>query len=224
MQKYEDSRSGFASDFYYSIRVMPDAATVRGHLFERQVLSHLSGLCNKCTFSIRGLAKSDQLTWACRPIRRITFEESTVFNEIAEAVQRREPVHLVPLVRNFPAVDSIVFDPDDQKAVLTCIHITMNMDHPIVVPGLQLIQRWFKRKSSLEGLRPTKDRPWRFLYIVPLYMSSAFKRQTLKKDTPSGAWGEKVHQYVLGLNEETIFGSKAQADRRLALWKGRVLP
>ena len=215
-RQYGDYPSDVASDIYYNLKGMPDASLLRGHLFERQVLIHLSGLRNECTFSIRGLIDSNQMTWTCRPIRRVTFEESTVFDEITKAVQKREPVHLAPLARNFPAVDSILYDPDDQNAALTCIQITMNMDHPIVVPGLQLIQRWFKRDSSLEVLRPTIAKPWRFLFIVPSHMSSAFKLQTLKNDTPSGEWGKgKMCQYVVGLKEETIFGTKSSSTIRV---------
>jgi len=83
------------------------------------------------------------------------------------AVRKRKPLHLIPFVRDFPAVDSILYDPDDPDAVVTCIQITMNKDHAIVVSGLQQIQSWFKLGTPLERLRPTKTRPWRFLFVVP---------------------------------------------------------
>jgi hypothetical protein len=46
----------------------------------------------------------------------ITFQESTVLGEITKAVRDRKPLHLVPLVRNFLAVDLILYDPDGRPA------------------------------------------------------------------------------------------------------------
>ena len=111
------------------------------------------------TFPIRRLtdSNSNEMTWTYRgPTKRGTF-----FKEITKAVQDRKSLHLVPSARNFPAVDSILYDPN---AVLTCIQITMNKDHAMVVSGLQLIQSWLKLGTSLEGLCPKTTRPWRFLY------------------------------------------------------------
>jgi len=81
-------------------------------------------------------------------------------------------------------------------------------DHPIVVSGLQHIQSWFKLGTPLEGLRPTNARPWRFVFVVPSGMMSTFKKQKLDGDTAKGAWAKKVYQYVLGLEEQTIFGAQ----------------
>jgi len=87
----------------------------------------------------------------------------------------------------------------------------------------------------------------------PLRMVSTYKSQKLDGDTVKGAWRRKVNQYVLGLEEQTIFGRRSdssaqraiilqQGERqqhrpyilyinvglerrdRKALWKGRVLP
>lgn len=146
------------------------------------------------------------MTWTYRgPIRHITFQESTDFHEIIEGVRYRTPLHLVSLVRNFPAVGSILYDPNDPNAFLTCIQITMNNEHPIAVSGLQLIDSWLKLRTPLAGLRPEKNRPWRFLFVVPLDMVSTFKLQKLDGDTARGDWAGKVHQCVLGLEEQTIF-------------------
>ncbi|KAI0277011.1 hypothetical protein BGY98DRAFT_982636 [Russula aff. rugulosa BPL654] len=219
LRHYEDRKSDAAADFYYSISGMLGAASLQGHLFERQVLNHLGDIASipaKSTFDIRGLTDSNLTKWTCHgAIRRITFDESTIFNELTEAVRNRTPVHLVPSARNFAAVDSILYDPDDPNAVLTCIQITMNMKqnmkHPIAVSGLKLIQRWLKRESSLDGLRPQKNRPWRFLFVVPSDDASKFKSQRFIGDTRTGEWAGKVHQYVLGLREQTIFGRSSDS-------------
>ena len=72
----------------------------------------------------------------CTPC--FTFlQDADFIDEITKAVQNGQPLHLVPLVRNFPAVDSIVYDPNE---ALTCIQTTVSRNHPIVVSGLQRIQ------------------------------------------------------------------------------------
>jgi len=223
LRHYEDRKSDAATDFYYSISGMSEAASLQGHLFERQVLNHLGDIASipaKSTFDIRGLTDSNLTKWTCHgAIRRITFDESTIFNELTEAVRNRMPVHLVPSARNFAVVDSILYDPDDPDAVLTCIQITMNMNmkHPIAVSGLKLIQRWLKRESSLDGLCPQKTRPWRFLFVVPSDDASQFKSQRFKGDTRTGEWAGKVHQYVLGLREQTIFGRSSYPIRSYSM-------
>ena len=215
LRHYEDQKFDAATDFYYSISGMSEAASLQGHIFERQVLNHLGDIASipaKSTFNIRGLTDSNLTKWTCHgAIRRITFDESTVFNELTEAVRNRKPVHLVPSARNFAAVDSILYDPDDPDAVLTCIQITMNVNHPIAVSGLQLIQRWLKHGSSLNGLRPQETRPWRFLFVVPSKHASTFKSQKFERDTRTNKWAGKVHQYVLGLREQTIFGRSSDS-------------
>ena len=207
LRYYEACKPHATADFYYRLIGIPGAASLRGHLFERQVFNYLDGIYTGHTFAIRGLTNSEQTqTWNYRgSIRQITFQASPVLKEISKAVHDLEPRHLVPSERNFPGMDSILYDPDDPDAVITCIQITMNMDHAILVKGLQLLQRWFKLGSPLEGLRPTNAKPWRLLFVVPSDMARTFKSQKLKGDTPNNVWAGKVHQYVLGLEEGTIF-------------------
>jgi hypothetical protein len=100
------------------------------------------------------LNDSDQKTWTCHGrIPRSVFQETTVIGTITSAVATNEPVHLVPSATNFPAVDSIVYYPND---VLTCIQTTMDYGHPIAVSGLRRIQRWLQ--SPLEDLHPKKNK------------------------------------------------------------------
>ena len=106
---------------------MPDAATVQGDMFERQVLNHLCGI-RTLTFSIRGLTDSNQAEWTChRPIRCITFEDPTFSNELTKAIRKRETSTFGPFSYNFAAVGSIIYDPpSDLITPLTCIQVTMN--------------------------------------------------------------------------------------------------
>ena len=140
LQGYRDRRADKLADLYFNLSVFPEAASLRGHLLERQVLNFLGGIRAERNFSVHRLTDSNQMTWAYRgPIRRFTFEEPTVIEQITDAVRKKELRHLVPLARNFPAVDSILYDPNDPNAVLTCIQITRNENHPIYCcPGSQV--------------------------------------------------------------------------------------
>jgi len=106
LKEYEAHRADEIADFYFNISAMS------------------------------GLIRSNRTTWIYRgPIRRITFRESTIIDSIKDTVRNRQPLHLVPFVPNFPAMDSILYDPNDPDAVLTCIQNTINVDHDIVVLG-----------------------------------------------------------------------------------------
>ena len=184
--------------FYHYISGMSDAASLRVHVFERQVFNHLDGIKAEHNLSIRELSSSEQMTWSYRgPIPRFNFlQDSDFIEEIAKAVQNKKPLHLVPSALDFPAVDSILYHPN---TVLTCIQTTIRREHPILVSGLQRIQNWLEPNTPLAGLHPSKERPWRFIFIAPSDEAS-FELQQLRGDTAQGEWAGKVHQYVLGLD------------------------
>jgi hypothetical protein len=150
------------------------------------------------------LAASEETTWTHRGcVPRYTFlEDSDVIKALKTAVEKKTPLHLVPFSHNFPAVDSILYDPNEG---LTCIQITINKAHPILVSGLRRIQGWLgrdRRDAQLAGLRelrPSTEQPWHFIFIVPEEMEAGFELQLLGGDK-TGAWAKKVHQYVLGLD------------------------
>ena len=203
---YEEQEFDVASHFYFLLKGIPNTETLQGHLFERQALRHLCGISTSKVFQLRGLADSSEIRWTCHgPIRRITFTKSTFCNELTEAVRNRVPVQLVPSIPNFAAIDSINYDPNNGETALTFIRVTMNLEHDIAVSSLKKIQHWLKSRTPLEGLRPSKKRPWRFVFLVPSDKAPIYKLQTLKDDTVKGEWAGKVHQYVLGMKEETIF-------------------
>ena len=195
LKEYETRWDNAVAAFYDYISGMSDTASLRGPIFERQVLNYLNGMDAEHKFSIRGLT-SEQMTWSYRgPIRRFNFLQDLDFiDEITKAVQSRNPLHLVPLALNFP-VNSILYDPNE---ALTCIQITISRKHHILVSGLQRIRSWLKRDTRLAGLLPLKERPWRFIFIVPSDEAS-FELQRLEGDT-QGEWAGKVQQYVLGLD------------------------
>ena len=114
---------------------------------------------------------------------------------ITKAVQDKNPLLLVHSAFYFPAVYSILYDPNES---LTCIQITTRRKHHILLSGLRLIQSWLERDMRLAGLLPSKERPWRFIFIVPPDQAS-FDLQPLGGDIAQGEWSGNVQQYVLGL-------------------------
>jgi hypothetical protein len=206
MGRVEDHKGEKALNLYHSISRMPEAASLRGSLFEMQVLRYLDHLTTEKTFKIRRLTNSysDETEWKYPgPTKHVDFELSTASGLFEQAISDELAYHLVPSARNFTAVDSIIYDPND--TVLTCIQITINTCHPIVVSGLRNIQSWLKPSTTSAFLRPLRTKPWRFLFVVPVSMESNFEPQTFKGDTNRGEWAGKVDQYVLGLREDTIF-------------------
>jgi hypothetical protein len=134
-------------------------------------------------------------------------------------LSRKSHLHLIPLARTFAAVDSIryFYEPNDPIACLTCVQITMTDDHhDVVVSGLsaysKVVSNWFQI-GTLEALpgRPKRTRRWRFLFLVPSGNASAFESQRLKGDTNRGEWAGKVYQYVLGLEDQTMFGRRSDS-------------
>jgi hypothetical protein len=202
-------KTNAAAEIYFALSGLTDAATLRGHLFERQVLNHL--FRTGFEYNIRGLTDSNKV-WSGHEARPFTFEDLTFFNELTKAVMKKEPLHLVPSARNFAAVDSILYNPNDLDAVFTCIQVTVNRkQHAVSVEGLRKIQSYLKRDTLLNGLRPSKKRPWRFVFVVQSPKASTFEPQEWIGDTPKGEWAGKVHQYVLGLKEETIFEARSDS-------------
>ncbi len=193
----EDRQPDATAIFYRDFSGQPWAASLRGCLFERQVLKYLDSIDTDRGMLTRRLTDSDQVTWTYHgPIRRFTFEEPTVIDKIKNAVETNEPLHLVPSALNFPAVDSIVYYPNK---VLTCIQSMIRNEDPIAVSGLQHIQGRLEPHTPSADLRPEVTRPRCFVFIVPPDMASNFTLQKLKGDTAIGERAGTVEQYVLGL-------------------------
>lgn len=206
LKEYETRRADAVADFCrYISRSSDTKESLWAHVFERQVLNSLDGIDAEHKFLIRGLTSSDseQRTWTYRgPIRRFTFlQDSDLIDEMIEAVQNKEPVHLVPSVSNFAAVDSILYDPNE---VLTCIKTAIRGEHHILVSGLRRLQSWLKRDTRLAGLGASKERPWRLIFVVPSD-EGTFELRRLEGDTAEGEWAGQVRQYVLGLD---VLGKK----------------
>src|SRR5712671_1130308 len=210
LEQFGTREADAIANFYRRISTVPAAGSLRGHLFEKQTLNHLCGIHDASEFWIRRLTDSNRRAWTCRgPVERLDTLESEFPEAITKAVGKPKPLHLIPLAHNFWAVDSILYDLNDLEAVLTFILIMVKDNHPIVVSGLQLIQCLLNiKKNPLFGdLHPNTTKLWCFLFIVPSRKESTFKVQRLLGDTAMFEWAKKVDQYVLGLEDQTIFGT-----------------
>jgi hypothetical protein len=199
------SQSDAAVNFYHSIMGIQSAATLRGNIMERQVLKYFDSLEEPHTFAIRSLADSTISNWTypCR-VRRTTFQSSTFTSLLSSAVSSRYALHLVPLDPNFPAIDSMMYDPS--SSALTGIQVTIRDEHPVAVSGLKRIQGWLKQRGLLAHLRPSiSNNHWRLVFVVPEAAAASFKQQHMEGDTSGNEWAGKVDQYVLGLQEDTLW-------------------
>ena len=190
-----------AATIYYQLEKTPSAGLFRGRLFEKQVLDFLDRIESNHDLSIRRLSKTGgaNSNWTYHgPIRRYTFEE---------------PMYLVPPAPNFAAVDSIF----KQRSVATTRLKSQ-------VSGKY--KSGSKKAHRLRSCAPLRRLPkvdgdgrWRFIFIVPKKVEPTFTKQELQGDTDKGIW---VDQYVLGLDEKTIFESRT-APSRPATVRGMVM-
>ena len=187
--------------FYRQISTSPLSASLWGHISEAKVLHYID--THGCDFEIRGLTSLEMESLECPgPIPRFNFlQESDFVDELTKAIQEeKDSLHLVPSAPNFTAVDSILYT---RNNVLTFIQCTVSEEHLIRVKGLACLRSWLKTDTPLEPLRPSKSRPWLFIFIVPPGQASTFKSQRLvdeKKNSEESNWADWVQQYVLGLN------------------------
>ena len=180
-KEYETQEADAAAAFYRYISGMSGAVLVQGHVFKKQLFNYLDRIDAQHNVPIRGLTYPGQMMWTyCGPIPHFNFTQRLDFiNEITKAVWDRKPLHLVPLACNFPAVDSILYDPIE---VLTCIQTMISGNPGIRVPGLRRIQSWLECDTPLATLRPSEHQPRRFTFVVPSGEETFFELQRLEGD------------------------------------------
>ena len=69
--------------------------------------------------------------------------QPTFTKELHSAVENNKSLYLVPKDPNFPAFDSVVYDPRPGHGI-TDIQITTRMDHLVAVIDLKQVQGWLK--------------------------------------------------------------------------------
>ena len=161
MEAYEERRLDAAAEFYDSIANNPNAGSLRGRMWERQVLKYLDSLKKPHVFSIRSLDDSSITKWVYPgPAKRVVFQTSTLTQSLRSEVQS---IHFVPKDPNYAALDSFVYGPDG----LAFNQATVCTKHPVAVVGLKRVQGCLKQNTPPASLRPSKDNRWPLNFIVP---------------------------------------------------------
>ena len=107
LEIYERREADASFKFY---KMIPDEGTIRGQMFQVQVLKHLGALKGQEQFTIRRLTDSDTSQWTYPGPTASFFSHSSTFPQLLEdAVTQQKSVHLVPQERNFPALHSILY-------------------------------------------------------------------------------------------------------------------
>ena len=209
LKEYEKRQATAAADFYFSLLGTPTVAPLCGRIMERQVLKYFDSLKGIQGFKIRALNGSIISDWNYPgPAKRVTFQTQSFAPSLESAVGSKQSLHLVPLDPNFPAINSVLYNPSE---VLSGIQVTISDRHPVVVSGLKRIQSWLKVDGLLAHLRPsTLSNHWRLIFVVPNEMAATFHQQPLEGDTGGQEWAGKVDQYVLGIPEDTLWGRAAK--------------
>lgn len=204
---YKKHQANASYEFYKLLKGSQGTGPLRGAMFEVQVLEYLAALKGQEQFAIRRLSNSDTDQWTYPGPTTSSFSHSSTFTQsLRDAVTQKISLLLVPQP-NFAAVDAILYTPGD---VLTGIQVTVNTVHTVAVVGLQCIQGWLKQKSILDKLRPSvRGDHWRLIFVVPEDRAFDFEIQTFEGNGSDG-WLKKVDQWVLGMNEDTIWGRASQ--------------
>lgn len=107
----------------------------------------------------------------------------------------------IPLDPNFPAVDSIFYDPGE---VLIGIQVTIRNKHTVAILGLKHLQGQLKLKSLLALQALTTGNHWLLMFVVPAAAAASFKQQVFKQDTGRSEWTRKVGQYVPRIKKDKL--------------------
>ncbi|KAF8340993.1 hypothetical protein F5887DRAFT_1224859 [Amanita rubescens] len=202
--KILDRRNADAAfDLYQSTRGSSLAVPFRGNMWERKAHGYLGA----CLFTIRSLDDMpDARLGLPEDIKYFAFgPPQELSGKIADCVNAKESVYLQPISDNFASLNSIIYQPNNP---LIGIQITNASTHPIETKGLKALQSLLSPKNeSLSPLRPTSEKPWIILFVVPKRMEKSFTRQSITGHD-SAAWSKKTVQYVLGLDERQVFRPK----------------
>lgn len=197
-----------AFNLYQSLRGSSKAASFRGNLWElkaHEYLPHRGG----SSFTIRSLedAPNTKLHLPAEILYSVFGPPQEMSGTIANCVETGKAVYLQPISDNFASLDSILYQPNNP---LIGIQVTIAETHSIQTKGLKYLQSYLSRENRLlSPLRPTSEKPWTILFVVPQPMAAAFTKQEIKGEA-SDVWSKKTVQYVLGLDEHEVF--RAQFD------------
>jgi hypothetical protein len=204
LSAYEARMNDAAWEFYNTVEGSRDAATLQGKIWERQVHNFVSSRTNPLTLtaiSLEGQPATPLTLDVPVGLCRRSFNFQSFLGILEDAIQKRTPSYLVPLVPNFATIDSLFYKPDEP---FRAIQITKAPRHPVDVTGFKRIQQWMKPKSLASPLRPSAAKPWHFVFVVPSGADIFSKQSLTGTGTDVGVWGKKIQQFVVELPKEEV--------------------
>ena len=198
LERFEKEQDDAIRVLYNRIRKEPKLAILmRGLTWERQCHIFFQSLKFPRSFVLRSLDDpSISITWDYPgPTKYESFEPRSFSSQLQALIQDKTPAYLKPMLTIFSTLDSLVYQP----GILDILQMTVRVEHPSSTAGFGLIQKWLRVKSPASHLRPSKDRPWKFIFVVPEEMAASFEQVSF-----GGVWDSKVKQYVLGLSDDDV--------------------
>ena len=198
--KYEERQADVARELFNAIRKEPEIASINGVIWERQCHLFFRSLRSPRSFVLRSLDDpSGSITYEWEypgSIGYQTFGSGSFATQLQALIADETSGYLKPMSTTFPTLDSLLYQP----GYLEFLQMTVSPSHPGSIAGFQRIQRWLKLKGPASHLRPSKSRPWTFIFVVPEEMAASFNQQSF-----GNVWGSKVKQFVLGLSQKDIW-------------------
>ncbi|KAF8522760.1 hypothetical protein BU17DRAFT_86669 [Hysterangium stoloniferum] len=198
LEKYEERQASAARELYDLIRREPALAPTSGIIWERQCHRFFRSLRFSRSFNLRSLDDPSQTIIWDYPggTEHKAFESASFSTELEAQIRRKTSTYFQPLSACYPTLDSLLYRPDR----LDFLQMTVAQNHPSKIAGFQRIQRGLKLKGPASNLRPSKEQPWMFIFIVPEETAPSFTKQPFGEVCDS-----KVKQYVLALSQKDIW-------------------
>jgi len=190
-----------AYNLYQQIKLMPDAGPLTGHIWERAVHAYFKLNDDERKFRLRGLGPTEDETLT---FGSVAFHQCGADHHfearLGSSANSSAPCYLYPIQRTFEGLDAFALLPFQKCLRFYTLQMTIRANHPTHVSGLQRAQGWLKRGSSLEAHRPTKERPWPIVFVLPQRLADAWqmpqkllsrRKKSGEDESPGSALGAK---------------------------------
>lgn len=203
LDEFDGRKKGSVREFYVEIqRRLPPAEPIQHMVWQRQVHCFFKTVKSPFLFQLRSLDDNTSMDWGYPD--GVVYESprtQMIPARLQEHIQARIPCYIKLMSPTFTSINSLLYEPDR----LVCIRIMETIDVSAMISGLQTIQAW--ASAAATELKPTSERPWIILLVVPEEKAGSIAKQTLQG--PSGLteeWGKTIKQYVLGLSAAQMWG------------------
>jgi hypothetical protein len=212
MEELERRDGAAAYTFYKQVQGTSDAAPFRGKLWERQVHKFFRSLKSPTRFTIHSLddrTNSTPIEFSLATLHKEFGPIQNFEGQLSSSIRDGRSCYLKPIAPNFPSIDAVLYEHGvDRPGLqpLLGLQMTDSPDHGISVKGLKSLQKSLKPKvPTLKALRPSKEKKWIFLFVVPKPMDASFVKQHFKDPVGESHWASKTDQYILGLDPDLIW-------------------